>query len=125
MTHFKVTPDCFRMGKVVASRRSSTYLTGSSSSTLDPEKSETKGKACTSQHFSGKEVSILVQLVGKFKAARRDQWEKFSVQPSAQGKALNFAWNFRDGQTCRNRFDKLISKEQPTTSTEVSDFAEP
>ena len=55
----------------MASRKCSTFLTCSSSSTLDPEKSKTKGRALGSKNFSEKELRALVQLVDKFKSAAR------------------------------------------------------
>jgi hypothetical protein len=102
------------MGKLVSSCKSSTSSTGSSSTTLDSDKSKTKGRSCGFKNFSEEELSTLVQMVDKFKPARRDQ--------------LNFGWKLSDGETCRNRFDRLIPKQKPTGSTEVPDntsFVEP
>jgi len=40
----------------------------------------------------------------------------------ARDRALNLGWKLRDGQTSRNWFDKLIRKQKPTGSAEVSDI---
>jgi len=60
-------------------------------------------------------------MVDKFKPAGRDQWYKLALQLCARGRELNLGWKLRDGQTCRNRFDKLIPNKKPTGSTEVPD----
>jgi hypothetical protein len=84
------------MGSLVASRKSSTSSTDSPSTTLDSDKSKTKRSL-----------------------AGRDQWDKLAVQHCARGRELNLGSKLRDGQTCRNQFDKLIAKHKPTGSTEV------
>jgi hypothetical protein len=68
------------MGKLVASCKSTTSSTGSSSTSLGSDKSKTKGRACGSKNFSEEELSILVQMVDKFKSAGRDQWYKLAFQ---------------------------------------------
>jgi hypothetical protein len=80
-----------------------------------------QGRACGSKNFSKEELSTLVQMVDKFKPAGRDQWYKLALQLCARGRELNLGWKLRDGQTCRNRFDKLIPNKKPTGSTEVPD----
>jgi hypothetical protein len=67
--HWIVHQDCFTIRRMVASHKSSTTSTGSSSSTLDPEISKTKARDCGSKNLSEEELSTLVQLVDKFKPA--------------------------------------------------------
>jgi hypothetical protein len=95
-THFVRGPrHCCTIGKLVASRKSSTSSTDSSSTTLDSGKSRTKRSP-----------------------AGQDQWDKLAVQLCVRDRELNLGWKLRDGQTCQ----KLIPKQKQTGATEFPDI---
>ena len=98
MTHSKATDNRCTMGKLVASRKSITSSTGSSWTTLDSDKSKTKGRACVSKNFSGENLNTRIQMLDKFKPAGRDQWDKLAVQLCVRGRELDLGWKLRDGK---------------------------
>jgi hypothetical protein len=72
-----------------------------------------------SNNWAEDENTALVVLMHELKPAGADQLEKLGLHLCARGKELGPSWPFRTDPSCCSRFDKLISKQKPTESTEI------
>ena len=81
-----------------------------------------QGESLWFQELLGRRAEYSCSDGGQVQACWRHQWYKLAVQLYSPGRELNLGWEVRHGQTCRNQFDKLISKKKQSGSKEAPDF---